>query len=771
MARIGQIVRNFRIPGPVLALAAVLASTLLTAPAAFGVTLIATPNQLTFLQNSGVQSPPSQTVSITSVSPSNALITVSGSGASWLFYSQSSATAPSILTVNVLPSGLAIGTYTASINVSSPGATTEVINVTLTVTVAPPSQTNPTQLDFTYTTGGSTPPSQQFYVNNNSSTFSIGVNQSWIFASVNSGTLPATVNVFVNPTGLLPGTYNGLVTVSFATNPVTFQLVNVSLTIDAGSQNWTVSGPVLFSHKYGDPAPQSQQLSIAYTSVVIYIANVTAPETTPWLKILNNTETGVTPANVEVSVDPTGLVAGTYNGSITLSTPGVLGSFAVPVTLVITGAPALSVSPSSLEFQGAAGGAQVSKTVSLASTPTTGYVASVAVGSAWLSATPSTGNTPQTLTVTVSPASLGPGTYRGSILFSAPGASSSSQLLSVTLVVTGSVTLSASPTQLQFTSSPTGGDPPAQSISVSSNLTASVAAASTPGWLMVTPLSANTPATFSVSVVTAGLAAGSYSGTITVSSPGAGQTIQIPVTLNVGGAKPTITDLSNGAGLLKDFAPGSQMTIFGNGLGPATQVVATLNSARQLPQILAGVQVFMNNIAVPLLTVSSTQVQCMVPFEIAGQGRIDIQVVYQSVRSDTTTVALLDNAPILFTADGSGRGRASIVNQNGSLNAPGSGAPRGTAIQIYGDGGGLFVRDVLSGSVVDSTGQFRATTSVFIGGTQADVLYAGPAPGQIAGIFQINAYVPQEIIPGSAVSITIRVGTGFTQQGVTMAVE
>ena len=742
----------------------------LAAPGAYAQpTLLASPNQLTFLQNSGTQAPPSQTVSITSA-PTNALISVSGSGASWLFYSQSSATAPSILTVNVLPTGLAVGTYTASISVSSPGATTINIGITLTVTVAPPSQTNPTQLAFTYSTGASAPPSQQFFVNSNSASFSVDWNQSWIFATIDTTTIPAAVNVFVNPTGLIPGTYNGLVTVTFATNPISFQLVNVSLTVDAGSQNWTTSGPLLFNYKYGDPAPLPQTLSISYTSPAIFIATVTAPESSPWLKLDNN-NTGITPANIEVAVDPTGLQAGTYTGSITLATPGILGSYSVPVTLVITGAPALTVSPSTLLFDGTAGGAQLTKTVSISSSPSTGYSATVAVGSAWLSISPLTGTTPQTLTVTVSPASLAPGTYRGSIIFSSPGANSGMQLVGVTLVVTGSVTLSASPTQLQFTSSPTGGDPPAQSISVSSNLTASVGAASTPGWLMVTPVSANTPATFSVSVVTAGLAAGIYNGTVTVSSPGAGQTITIPVTLTVGGAKPAIREVSNGAGLLKDFAPGSTMFIYGTGLGPPSLVVASLSGTRQLPQILSGVQVFMNNIAAPIVSVSATQLQVMVPFEIAGQGRIDLQVVYQGVRSDATTLPLYDNAPILFTADGSGRGRGAVVNQNGAINAPGSGAPRGTVVQIYGAGGGLFERDVLSGSVVDATGRFRAAVSVFIAGTQADVLYAGPAPGQIAGIFQMNAFVPMEIVPGAALPVTVRVGSGFSQPGVTITVE
>ena len=749
--------RKSRVFHAFILLAAVVAA--FTPAALAQTTLIATPNQLTFLQDSGTQTPPSQSVSITST-PTNALITVSGT-ASWLSYTQSSATSPTILNVSVIPAGLAVGNYSATLTVSSPGATSITITVNLTVTVTPPTNTNPTQLDFTFSTGGSTPPSQQFFVNNSSTNFSVSDNQSWLFASASTLTVPATVTVLVDPTGLSPGTYNGVVTVTFATNPITFQLVNVTLTVDQGLQNWTTNGPLKFNYKYGDPPPPAQTLSIAYTSTVIFIANITAPESTPWLKLDNN-NTGITPANIEVTVDPTGLQAGTYNGSISLSTPGVPGSHTVPVTLTITGAPALSVSPSTLTFDAAAGGAQQTKTVSISSTPSTGYAATVALGSSWLSITPPTGTTPQTLTVTVSPASLAPGTYRGSIIFSAPGASSGGQLVGVTLNVTGSVTLTASPTQLQFATMSDGSAPPAQSISVNANFSLAVAAASSPGWLTVTPVNANTPATFSVSVVTAGLAAGVHNGTITISTGGGGQTIAIPVTLTVGGAKPTIGDLSNGAGALKDFAPGSTMFITGTNLGPTTLAVGSLDGAGQLPKTLSGVQVFMNNVAAPLVSVVSTRIQAMVPFEIAGQGRIDIQVVNQNVRSDTTTVQLYDNAPILFTADGSGRGRASIVNQNGTLNGPGSGAPRGSVIQIYGAGGGLFD---LNSSL------FRDTVSVFIAGVQANVSYAGQAPGQAPGIFQINVFVPQDVPSGAAIPITVRVGSGFSQFGVTVSVQ
>jgi uncharacterized protein (TIGR03437 family) len=59
---------------------------------------------------------------------------------------------------------------------------------------------------------------------------------------------------------------------------------------------------------------------------------------------------------------------------------------------------------------------------------------------------------------------------------------------------------------------------------------------------------------------------------------------------------------------------------------------------------------------------------------------------------------------------------------------------------------------------------------VTIGGVQAQVVYAGPAPGEIQGLFQINAIVPNGITPGSAVQILLTVGQAQSQIGVTIAV-
>lgn len=61
--------------------------------------------------------------------------------------------------------------------------------------------------------------------------------------------------------------------------------------------------------------------------------------------------------------------------------------------------------------------------------------------------------------------------------------------------------------------------------------------------------------------------------------------------------------------------------------------------------------------------------------------------------------------------------------------------------------------------------------TVTIGGSNATVIYAGPAPGAIAGLVQINAIVPQNTSPGSAVPIQLTVGSAQSPGGVTIVVQ
>lgn len=60
--------------------------------------------------------------------------------------------------------------------------------------------------------------------------------------------------------------------------------------------------------------------------------------------------------------------------------------------------------------------------------------------------------------------------------------------------------------------------------------------------------------------------------------------------------------------------------------------------------------------------------------------------------------------------------------------------------------------------------------TVTIGGQPAQLQYVGGAPGEIAGLMQINAVIPSGIQTGNAVTVVVQVGTASSQPGVTIAV-
>ena len=48
--------------------------------------------------------------------------------------------------------------------------------------------------------------------------------------------------------------------------------------------------------------------------------------------------------------------------------------------------------------------------------------------------------------------------------------------------------------------------------------------------------------------------------------------------------------------------------------------------------------------------------------------------------------------------------------------------------------------------------------------------YAGAAPGQVAGILQVNVRVPADVPKGTSVPVSITVGAATSQAGVTLAI-
>jgi uncharacterized protein (TIGR03437 family) len=89
---------------------------------------------------------------------------------------------------------------------------------------------------------------------------------------------------------------------------------------------------------------------------------------------------------------------------------------------------------------------------------------------------------------------------------------------------------------------------------------------------------------------------------------------------------------------------------------------------------------------------------------------------------------------------------------------------------IYATGEGQTTPAGVDGAVTGATLQRPVLpVRVTIGGQEAEVLYAGSAPGLVAGVLQVNARVPALARRGS-VPVVITVGAAASQGGVTLAV-
>ena len=67
--------------------------------------------------------------------------------------------------------------------------------------------------------------------------------------------------------------------------------------------------------------------------------------------------------------------------------------------------------------------------------------------------------------------------------------------------------------------------------------------------------------------------------------------------------------------------------------------------------------------------------------------------------------------------------------------------------------------------------EFLVPLTLQIGGVDAQLFYAGPAPGLVSGVFQINAKIPEGIDPGDRVAIRVKSGTIESPVGTTIAVK
>ncbi len=255
-------------------------------------------------------------------------------------------------------------------------------------------------------------------------------------------------------------------------------------------------------------------------------------------------------SKVVISVDPTSLVPGTYNGSLSITTQGSgTQPTVIPVVFNVFAGPPILVSQSSLDLGAApANSPPINRPVQI--TSTAGPIAfSVSVttqsGQVWLSASPASGTTPATLTITANPAMLPAPGDSGTVTVRGPA---NVQVISVVWQLTplqSPPSVAVFPTSLVFTVQTGQPNPAVQDVSIPSTPGLAISTQTNDGgkWLSAPIQSSQTGIFAAVTVDPTGLAPGAYRGTVIV-TPASSSTLNpglIPVTFYVWASPPPIT--------------------------------------------------------------------------------------------------------------------------------------------------------------------------------------------------------------------------------------
>jgi uncharacterized protein (TIGR03437 family) len=232
---------------------------------------------------------------------------------------------------------------------------------------------------------------------------------------------------------------------------------------------------------------------------------------------------------------------------------------------------------------------------------------------------------------------------------------------------------------------------------------------------------------------------------------------QVPPQPAVDG-NPAVVNAASFAGAV---APGSLVTIFGRNLARGIGNAGTF----PLPSSLGGATVRINGAPAPLLYVSSSQINFQMP--LAVQGSASLRVERDGIDSGTSSVVTGASAPGIFTMP---ENQGAIQNEDNALNDPGRPARRGRLVVIWATGAGDVEPPVPAGQAAPVTplSWTPQLPGVTIGGVPAQVLFSGLAPG-FAGLWQINAVVPENAPTGDDISVQVALGVAASNT-VTMAV-
>lgn len=172
----------------------------------------------------------------------------------------------------------------------------------------------------------------------------------------------------------------------------------------------------------------------------------------------------------------------------------------------------------------------------------------------------------------------------------------------------------------------------------------------------------------------------------------------------------------------------------------------------------------------PVLYAGASQVNAIVPFGInlTSPAQLQLQNANQSLN---LSLPVAPASPAIFAINSDGLGIGTILNQDYTVNAYNNPAPPGSIVQVFGTGFGALQSPVPDGQTVASADLTASTVTATVAGVQANVLYAGAAPGEIAGLMQINVQLPAGLAHNLTAPLVLAISGSSTSAGITVAIQ
>jgi len=347
--------------------------------------------------------------------------------------------------------------------------------------------------------------------------WAVSENATWITVNPTSGSITSnqsSVTVSVDRSGLSAGDYSESISVSSNGGSAT---ITVTMTVE---------GPVVaVSNNSLNFGTATENLTFNITNSGIGTVNYNIVYSANWLTVNPTSGSATTETDViNVSVNRNGLAYGNYFETMTVTSNTNSVTVDVMMTVPDPNNPQLSAYPTTLDFENT----ETNLSFYISNTGSGLLTWNITDDKSWISVNNQSGTTEtetNEITVTIDRLGQSPGTYTGTVTVSSDGGN---QNINISMSVPDEPSLSVSPDYLDF-----GSETTALSFDVANAGTGDLSwsVSDNQAWITTNPTAGTNYGTVNVTVSRDGISPGDYSGTVTVSSNGGTDYVEISMNM------------------------------------------------------------------------------------------------------------------------------------------------------------------------------------------------------------------------------------------------